>query len=145
VLEISYHRKKLVATIMYQPTFVEVSHNISVEVKPVYLEEESSPLAGKHVFAYFISIKNLGDQPVILLRRHWEIRDFNGSDHEVDGEGVIGQQPTIAANDEHSYNSFCVLKSYKGSMEGYYTMQTEGGKKLKVRIPKFILTAHLLN
>ncbi|MCW9705741.1 Co2+/Mg2+ efflux protein ApaG [Fodinibius salsisoli] len=130
---------------MYQPTFVEVSHNISVEVKPTYLEEESSPLAGKHVFAYFISIRNLGESPVTLLRRHWEIKDSNGTDHEVDGEGVIGQQPSIVPGGEHTYNSFCVLKSYRGSMEGYYTMQAEDGRILKVRIPKFLLISHRLN
>lgn len=130
---------------MYQPTFVEVSHDISVEVKPVYLEEESSPIADKHVFAYFIAIKNLGAQTVQLLKRHWEIEDRSGEDHEVDGEGVIGQKPTIKPGDEHTYNSFCVLKSYQGSMKGFYTMQTTEGKILKVRIPKFLLTSHLLN
>lgn len=130
---------------MYQPTFVEVSHNISVEVKPTYLEDESRPIAAKHVFAYFISIRNLGKDPVTLLRRHWEIKDTQGADHEVDGEGVIGQQPSIAPKGEHIYNSFCVLKSYRGSMQGYYTMQTKDGEMLKVRIPKFSLVSHRLN
>lgn len=130
---------------MYQPTFVEVSHDISVEVKPVYLEEESSAVANKHVFAYFITIKNLGSETVKLLRRHWEIKNDSGKIHEVDGEGVIGQKPTIEPDGEHTYNSFCVLKSYRGSMKGFYTMQTSSGKELKVRIPKFRLISHLLN
>lgn len=130
---------------MYQPTFVEVSNDISVKVRPVYLEEESSAVANKHVFAYFITVTNLGSQSVQLLRRHWEIENDSGSTHEVDGEGVIGQQPTIKPGEEHTYNSFCVLKSYRGSMKGYYTMQAEDGKQLKVRIPKFYLVSHLLN
>lgn len=130
---------------MYQPTFVEVSHSISVEVSPVYLEEESSPLANKHVFAYFVTIRNMGEQPVKLLRRHWQIKDSIGEDYEVDGEGVIGQTPTIHPNGEHEYNSFCVLKSYRGNMSGYYTMRRDDGKLLKVRIPKFLLTSHVLN
>jgi len=130
---------------MYQPTFVEVSHDVSVEVKPVYLEDESSPVVSKHVFAYFITIRNMGNQDVKLLKRHWQIQDSAGEDYEVDGEGVIGVQPTIAPNDNHEYNSFCVLKSYRGSMQGYYTMEREDGKLVNVRIPKFLLTSHVLN
>ncbi len=130
---------------MYQPKFIEVSHDISVEVKPIYLEEESSPVVNKHVFAYFITIRNMGDQKVQLLKRHWEIQDSAGENHEIDGEGVIGIQPVIEAGDQHTYNSFCVLKSYRGSMQGYYTMEREDGKLINVRIPKFLLTSHLLN
>lgn len=130
---------------MYQPKFIEVSHDVSVEVKPLYLEEESNPVVHKHVFAYFITIKNMGSQNVKLLRRHWEIKDSTGEDHEIDGEGVIGVQPDIGPGKEHTYNSFCVLKSYKGSMHGYYTMEREGGDMIKVRIPEFLLSSHLLN
>jgi len=130
---------------MYQPKFIEVSHDISVEVKPLYLEEESNPVVHKHVFAYFITIKNMGNHNVQLLRRHWDIKDSTGEDHEIDGEGVIGIQPDISPGKEHTYNSFCVLKSYKGSMQGYYTMERDDGKMIKVRIPEFLLNAHLLN
>lgn len=130
---------------MYQPKFVEVSHDISVEVKPVYLEEESSPVVNKHVFAYFITIRNMGDQQVQLLKRHWDIKDSVGEDHEIDGEGVIGVQPIIEAGDKHTYNSFCVLKSYRGSMDGYYTMRRADGQLINVRIPKFLLVSHVLN
>lgn len=130
---------------MYQQTFVEISHDISVEVKPLYLEEESSPVAGKHVFAYFITIRNMGKVPVRLLKRHWDIRDSVGEQYEVNGDGVIGKQPTIEPNGDHSYNSFCVLKSYKGSMKGHYLMEKEDGKKIKVKIPEFLLSSHMLN
>lgn len=130
---------------MYQPRYIEISHNISVEVKPVYLEDESSAMAEKHVFAYFIRIKNFGSQTVTLLRRYWEIKDRAGATHEIEGEGVIGRTPSIKPGEEHSYNSFCVLKSYQGSMRGYYTMETADGAKLKVRIPEFRLVSHLLS
>lgn len=131
--------------VMYQQTFVEISHDISVEVKPIYLQQESNPVKGKHVFAYFITIRNMGDHSVQLLRRHWEIKDSTGEQHEVDGEGVIGQQPTIAPDGEHKYNSFCVLKSFEGSMRGYYMMEREDGNRIKVKIPEFLLSSHLLN
>lgn len=130
---------------MYQQKFIKISHDVSVEVRPVYLEDESSPLEQKHVFTYFITIRNMGDYPVHLLKRHWKIRDSNGEDYEVDGEGVVGKQPVIQHGGEHNYNSFCVLKSYEGSMEGYYLMERSDAKVLKVIIPKFLLVSHLLN
>ena len=130
---------------MYRQTFVEISNDISVEVKPVYLEEESNPMSDKHVFAYFITIRNLGDLRVQLLKRHWEIKDSSGEEYEVDGEGVIGKKPVLDPGGEHKYNSFCVLKSYRGSMAGYYVMEREDGQDIKVRIPRFHLTSHVLN
>ncbi len=130
---------------MYQPTFIKVSHDVSVQVKPMYLEDESSPVVHKHVFAYFITIRNLGTEPVKLLKRHWEIEDSAGENYEVNGEGVIGLQPVIEPGGEHEYNSFCVLKSYRGSMKGYYTMEREDGKLINVRIPQFHLISHVLN
>ena len=130
---------------MYQPTFVEVSHDVSVEVKPIYLKDESSPIVHKHVFAYFITIKNMGSHTVKLLERHWQIEDSGAENYEVDGEGVIGMKPVIEPGEEHEYNSFCVLKSYRGSMRGYYTMERDDGKRINVRIPKFLLSSHVLN
>ena len=130
---------------MYQQSFVEISYGVSVEVKPVYLEQESSPMANRHVFAYFITIRNLGEAPVQLLKRHWEIEDSSGEHYEVDGDGVIGKQPVIPPDGDHKYNSFCVLKSYRGSMAGYYLMERESGEQIKVRIPRFYLISHVLN
>ena len=130
---------------MYQQTFIEISHDISVEVKPLYLEEESNAVSHKHVFAYFISIRNMGEKKVQLLKRHWLIHDSATGEYEVDGEGVIGKKPVIKPGKNHDYNSFCVLKSYRGSMKGYYLMEREDGKSIKVKIPKFQLSSHLLN
>ena len=130
---------------MYQSRFVEVTHDISVEVNPTYLQEESNPVGGKHIFAYFISIQNMGDRPVTLLRRYWEIKDNKGGAHQIEGEGVIGRTPTIVPDSEHSYNSFCMLKTYRGSMVGYYRMETTDGEMLRVRIPHFLLVSPLLN
>lgn len=143
--EFSYHKRKPDPKAMYQQTFIEVSHEVSVEVRPIYLEDESSPVSGKHVFAYFITIKNIGSKSVKLLRRHWEIKDSAGENYKVDGEGVIGIQPDIDPGSEHEYNSFCVLKSFRGSMKGYYVMEREDGVQLKIRIPEFLLSSHVLN
>lgn len=125
--------------------YKEITHDIRIIVKPVFVEQESDVVAGRFVFAYFITIENMGLETVQLLRRHWDIADSTGQQDQVDGEGIVGQQPFIRPGEAHQYNSFCVLKSFNGSMEGYYEMQKEDGSEIRVFIPKFLLKAHLLN
>ena len=126
-------------------TFVEVSHDIKVVVKPVFVEDASDLIVSKYVFVYFIQIENLGEVPVKLLRRHWVISDSIGETHQVDGDGVIGRQPLIEPGKSHQYNSYSVLKSMIGTMEGHYEMQKPNGELIQVKIPKFLLRSHLLN
>lgn len=99
----------------------------------------------KHVFIYHIEIRNMGMEAVHLLRRHWEIHDQGGEDYIVEGEGVIGKQPVIGPGESHRYQSYCVLKGMCGAMEGWYEMKKMDGTPIKVLIPRFILTSHLLN
>ena len=127
------------------PSYIKTSNNIQVEVRPLYLEDRSNPVGRKHVYVYFITIRNLGSQRVQLLKRHWEIEDSIGEKYEVDGDGVIGKKPVIEPDAEFEYNSSCMLKSYSGVMNGYYLMENEEGKPLKVIIPRFLLRSHKLN
>lgn len=107
----------------------------------MYLEQESNPMARKFVFAYFIRIENHGGDSVKLLRRHWFISHDTGKIEEVEGEGVIGKQPLIPAGKFHEYNSFCILESFEGWMEGTYTMRRAQGEQFTVYIPRFTLRA----
>jgi len=126
-------------------TFTEVSNDIKISVRPVFMENESDIIRGKYVFVYFIKIENIGSEQVQLLRRHWEIEDSGAESYEVDGDGIVGRQPIIEPGKTHSYNSYCVLKSMSGSMKGYYEMQRLNGEIIQVRIPMFLLRSHLLN
>ena len=114
---------------------------VRVSVRPAYLDGKSDAIERRFVFAYFVRIENHGDDEVQLLRRHWTITDADGHVQEVEGEGVIGQQPTIAPGEDHEYHSFCVLRTFEGSMEGTYLMQREGGSRFKAQIPLFHLRA----
>ena len=125
--------------------YTAITHDIKVDVQPVYIENKSNPVARRHVFVYHIQIHNQSDQPVNLKSRFWNIQDDYGENHQVEGKGVIGKQPEIEPGDTFYYNSFTVLKSFKGSMEGYYTMEQEDGNQFKVAIPRFNLVSHLLN
>lgn len=130
---------------MHIQVYIQVSHNVQVEVRPFYLEEESDPVARRHVFVYFITIENQGEEEVRLKKRHWHIEDAAGETYEIDGEGVIGKKPAIPPGEKFEYNSSCVLKSYEGAMHGYYVMENERTGTIKVTIPRFVLHSHRLN
>lgn len=94
------------------------------------------------MFAYRITIENASDHTAQLLSRHWEIFDSIGAHKKVDGEGVVGEQPTLAPGDTHQYVSGCNLKSDMGYMEGFYTMVREVDSAIiHVDIPRFNLIA----
>ena len=95
-----------------------------------------------YVFTYRISIENNSQHTVQLLRRHWYIHDANTLVREVEGEGVVGQQPVLEAGESHEYVSGCNLKSGMGKMYGNYLMERViDGKKFKVKIPEFTMFA----
>lgn len=105
-----------------------------------YLHEYSSPVQQHYVFTYKIKIENCSDYTIQLLRRHWFIHDANNTVREVEGEGVVGQQPVIEPGEFHEYVSGCNLKSGLGKMYGHYTMERiVDGKKLMVNIPEFTM------
>jgi len=121
--------------------YIATTRDITVTVRPVYLDGRSDLIKHRFVFGYFIRIENHGFGDVQLLRRHWWIRDARGQVQEVEGEGVIGVQPVIAPGDTHEYNSFCVLETFQGSMEGTYLMEESQGERFRVTIPRFYLRA----
>ena len=129
------------STFFSMSAFSEITENIKVSVRPLYLEGESNVLSRKFVFAYFITIENLGSDTVQLLRRHWYITHDTGKVEEVEGDGVIGKQPFIESGHAHSYNSFCILESMEGFMEGTYLMKRSNNETFSINIPRFILRA----
>ena len=123
-----------------KPFYYRLTNSIRITVRPVYVPERSRPSAGQFVFAYFVRIENVGGQPARLLSRRWQIHDSIGEDTVVEGEGVVGEQPTIGPGEVHEYQSFCVLKSMAGHMEGEYFFRREDGTRFAAEIPRFILS-----
>ncbi len=121
--------------------YTSVTENIRVTVRPVYLDGRSDVINRRFVFGYFIRIENGGTENVQLLKRHWFIHDANDNVQEVEGDGVIGVQPIISPGQRHEYNSFCVLGTFTGFMEGHYIMESEQGEQFHVAIPRFNLSA----
>ena len=121
--------------------YIATTENITVTANPIYLDGQSNVMERKFVFAYFIHIKNNSKEDVQLLRRHWYIRDSAGDVKEVEGEGVVGKQPVIKPGEAHEYNSFCVLETFEGYMEGTYSMKRPNGEEFQIKIPRFHLRA----
>ncbi len=126
---------------MTSPFFYRLTNSIRVTVRPVYLKDRSDPAAQHYVFAYFVRIENVGTVSVQLLSRRWLIHDEAGEDTEVVGDGVVGEQPTIAPGTVHEYQSFSILKSGEGYMEGEYFFVGDDGTSFAAEIPRFVLSA----
>jgi ApaG protein len=114
-------------------------HQIKVEVESTFISDQSAPEKERFVFAYTITISNQGRIPAKLLNRHWIITDANGNVEEVQGEGVVGQQPHIQPGEHYQYSSGAVLKTPIGAMEGDYEMVDDLGKHFLATIPVFSL------
>jgi ApaG protein len=122
--------------------FYRLSNGVRITVRPAHLASESVPEAGKFVFSYAVRIENVSGSGVHLLSRRWHIHDSIGEEMVVEGEGVVGVQPLIRAGGVHEYESFCVLKSPAGFMEGEYFFEREDGTTFSAAIPRFDLVAH---
>ncbi len=116
-----------------------VTDGIRVEVKAVYVPEQSAPLAHRYVFAYTVRIHNVGSIGAQLQRRHWIITDAHGKVAEVNGAGVVGQQPSLAPGERFEYTSGCILETPRGEMRGSYQMFRPDGTSFEATIAPFAL------
>ncbi|MBL8985520.1 MAG: Co2+/Mg2+ efflux protein ApaG [Gemmatimonadetes bacterium] len=123
--------------------YYRITDGIRITVRPAFLPGQSRPSLGHFVFAYTVRIENVGQVPAQLLSRLWRIHDSVGlgEDHEVEGEGVVGEQPRIEPGRIHQYQSYCILKSPSGFMEGHYQFVRDDGTKFLAFIPRFDLDA----
>jgi ApaG protein len=118
-----------------------VTEGVRVSVESFYQQDYSNPLNGEFMFAYRVTIENHNSFAIQLLRRHWFIFDSNSTKREVEGDGVVGMQPTIEPGEQYQYISGCNLKSEMGAMHGEYVMKNLFSEnEFKVKIPEFQMT-----
>ncbi|MBN9044546.1 MAG: Co2+/Mg2+ efflux protein ApaG [Rhizobiales bacterium] len=116
-----------------------LTHGIEVTAEPFYLEDESDPVENRYVWGYRITIANNSAETVQLRSRYWRITDANGRVEEVQGAGVVGEQPILDPGDSFQYSSGCPLTTPSGVMVGRYMMQGANGSAFEVEIPAFSL------
>jgi ApaG protein len=118
-----------------------VTRGIRVTVETGFVQERSDPARHQFFFAYQITIANEGSKMAQLRTRHWVITDARGGIEEVRGDGVVGDQPKLEPGQSHTYVSFCLLRTPRGTMHGTYQMFYEDGSSFDAEIPIFALVA----
>jgi len=116
-----------------------VTEGIEVSVRSEFRADRSAPAQGRFLFTYTVQISNGGSAGARLLRRHWVITNARGEREEVEGDGVVGQQPRIEPGQSFQYTSFCVLQTQLGQMRGTYTMERADGTTFDAEIAPFAL------
>lgn len=115
-------------------------NKILVEAIPQYIEAQSRPNQNRYVFAYTITITNIGHNAAQLLTRHWLITDANGKIQEVNGEGVVGETPHLNPGESFTYTSGAIIETPIGVMQGKYIMRNDDGETFGATIPRFTLS-----
>lgn len=115
-------------------------YRIDVQVESTYVETQSDPGLSRYVFAYTVTIQNKGSVPAQLLTRHWIITDAHDKVQEVQGEGVVGEQPNLQPGESYRYTSGTVIGTPVGTMGGSYQMRAEDGTEFEAEIPEFTLS-----
>lgn len=119
-----------------------ITQGVEITVETYYQPDFSNPTHNEYMFAYRITLENHNSFPVQLLRRHWDIFDSNGEYREVDGDGVVGQQPVLNPGEVFRYVSGCNLQSDMGKMWGHYEMiNLLSQQSFEVEIPAFDMLA----
>lgn len=126
---------------MYEKT----TSDIYIRVEPVYLDDRSAPAEDHYVWAYHVRIENRGHDTITLKSRLWKITAEDGTTQIVEGEGVVGENPTLAPGESYEYTSGTPLNTPSGIMVGSYFMSNNDGQDFEVDIPAFSLDSPYQN
>jgi ApaG protein len=116
------------------------TYQFSVSVRPQFVPEHSRPDEDKFLFAYTVTIRNTGDVAAQLISRHWIITDANNKIEEVQGLGVVGEQPMLQPGEAFEYTSGCPIATPVGSMRGSYQCVAADGTRFEAPIAEFLLS-----
>jgi ApaG protein len=119
-----------------------VTEKIRVRAVPAYQADHSSPDQSRFLYSYHIIIKNESNAAITLKSRCWKIINAEGDEHEVRGSGVVGETPTIKPGEFYEYDSFSILDTPFGTMEGFYIFEREDGDVIKADVARFYLATN---
>ncbi|HEX6829059.1 MAG TPA: Co2+/Mg2+ efflux protein ApaG [Burkholderiales bacterium] len=115
-------------------------YEIKVTARSEFIPDQSDEESGRYVFAYTITITNVGTVAAQLVSRHWLITDANNEVQEVRGLGVVGEQPLLKPDESFEYTSGTSLATPVGTMHGSYQMVAEDGVRFDAPIAAFTLS-----
>lgn len=120
-----------------KPDFLELPGLRVTVDRVIHHPDAQTPPDRPHCFAYFITIHNDSDVTVTIKGRKWVVTNERGEIIAVEGDGVVGEFPTIPPGESFSYNSFHLNDTRRAVAEGSYIGMDEKGRKVLTRIPKF--------
>jgi len=103
----------------------------------VYQADAPAPAERPHCFVYYVTIHNDSNRHVTIKGRKWVVTDDCGGITVVEGDGVVGQFPSLEPGERFSYNSFHLLSARSAVAEGSYLGADAEGRKVLTRIPRF--------
>jgi ApaG protein len=115
------------------------TEGIGVTVEPHFIAKESNSGVDYFIYSYTITVRNNGKNQCQLLSRHWIVRDGQGREEHMVGDGVVGKQPVIRPGESYSYRSGCPLATPTGNLRGTYQMMDANSKRFEIKIPLFFL------
>ena len=115
------------------------AYSVHIHVLPQFVANQSDPLHDLFAFSYTVTVTNTGTVAVQLISRYWLIQDERGQSDEVNGLGVVGQQPLLRPGESFEYTSGCRLHAPSGTMHGHYFFVAEDGHRFETPIPSFVL------
>ena len=121
------------------PLYEHITDGVRIRVRPKFMYDESEPARSRFMWSYTVDVENESEQTWTIVRRHWRIVDAAGRMQAVDGEGVIGQTPTLEPGERFSYTSGAPLSAPSGIMSGTYDLESDDGRVLIATIPVFSL------
>ncbi len=111
-----------------------------VTVRAFFLADQSDPDERRFVWAYRITIANVGRQTVQLLRRTWDDHRRARPHPKGPWPGVVGEQPVLEPGENFEYTSGTPLETPSGFMVGkYHMIAPDSGEEFDVAIPAFSL------
>ena len=120
-------------------SYTSTTNEIQITVRPEFIDSQFSAIGNLFIWIYRIRIDNKSNENAKLVNRYWKIIDEKGVIQEVNGEGVVGEQPVILADNSYQYESGVHLRQPSGIMTGHYQMQKDNGELFDVKIPTFSL------
>lgn len=140
VLGVTRSRARWLGELVREPSSVTTTNGIRVKVSASLVPAQTSPTMDRYVYGYEVEITNLNEEPVQVVSREWRVVCENGSVETIQGQGVVGEQPTLGHNESFSYSSACVLKRIRGAMSGKYICVAQDSKRvIEANIDAFAL------
>ncbi len=120
-------------------SYSAITNDIEITVWPEFIDSQVSSLGNIFIWSYHVRIDNRSTECVKLLNRHWRIIDEQGTMQEIDGPGVVGEQPQITTGNSFQYSSGVHLRHPSGIMSGHYQLEKSNGELFDAKIPAFSL------